>query len=385
MAKGMMNSGVMERIESGVMACCWRIVSLLVLITLLNACSSNKPEKESSSTPSSPSSTEPTSEGRYPGKDNDWGPTEEIDMSHVPDAQPRYELRTIAGNKNPYTVLGKTYTLMEDERAYKQRGIASWYGYKFNGERTSNGELYDMFSMTGAHKTLPIPSYVRVTNLDNHKSVIVRINDRGPFYEGRIIDLSYAAAQRLGITRAGTGNVEVEIVVPEGDPRPPLRGRPKAGTKMIAAKAPVVKEAVKEVAKETGKETAIATPVIIDPVKNTPVTVTPNTAVSNTTVPSTSGTGDVVTKAEAGATETDSKLPEGTYLQIAAFSVEKSAEQFASSVGAKLSFPVIITSVKSPQLLYRVRVGPFKTTQSLQQARDQLQKLDILQTHIVYQ
>lgn len=361
---------------------CWRISALLVLIILLNACSSNKPQRESSSDTSSPSSTETTSDGRYQGKDNDWGPTEEIDMSHVPDATPRYELRTIAGNKNPYTVLGKTYYLMEDERAYKQRGIASWYGYKFNGERTSNGELYDMFSMTGAHKTLPIPSYVRVTNLDNHKSVIVRINDRGPFYEGRIIDLSYAAAQRLGITRAGTGNVEVEIVVPEGDPRPPLRGKPKTGTKVIAGKEPVVKEPVaKEAVKESaGKETAIATPVIIDTVKSTPVTQAPT--ISNTNV---SSAGDVVTKAEAGAIETDSKLPEGTYLQIAAFSVEKSAEQFAASVGAKLSYPVVITSVKTPQVLYRVRVGPFKTTQSLQQARDQLQKLDILQSHVVYQ
>lgn len=296
---------------------------LVVMVALLNACS-NASKKPGSSESSSSAS------GRYQGKDKDWGPDKEIDMSNVRDAVPRYENRTIAGNKNPYTVLGKTYYLMEDERAYKERGTASWYGYKFNGERTSNGELYDMFSMTGAHKTLPIPSYVRVTNLDNRKSVVVRINDRGPFHDGRIIDLSYAAAQRLGITRMGTGNVEVEIVVPEGDPRPPLRAR---------------KTELANSAKDAG----------------------------------------IVTKKEAGAAAEDTKIPEGTYLQIAAFGVEKSAKQFAANVGKALSYPVVISSSQPPNKVYRVRVGPFKDAQSMQTARDQLQKIDILQTHVVYQ
>ncbi|GGY61744.1 endolytic peptidoglycan transglycosylase RlpA [Cellvibrio zantedeschiae] len=297
---------------------------LLAMLALLNACS-NTPKKTDSGGSSSSSSG-----GRYQGKDKDWGPDKEIDMSHIPDAVPRYESRTIAGNKNPYTVLGKTYYLMDDERAYTERGKASWYGYKFNGERTSNGELYDMFSMTGAHKTLPIPSYVRVTNLDNGKSVVVRINDRGPFHDGRIIDLSYAAAQRLGITRLGTGNVEVEIVVPDGDPRPPLRTRK---TELTAS------------AKEAG----------------------------------------IVTKAEAGIASHDNKVPEGTYLQIAAFGVESSAKQFANSVRKALSYPVVISTAAAPNKLYRVRVGPFADAQSMQNARDQLQKIDILQSHVVYQ
>lgn len=303
----------------------WCCLALLILaVAVLNGCS-NTPTKSSSSESSSSSS------GRYPGKDKDWGPDNEIDMSHVPDAVPRYENRTIAGNKNPYTVLGKTYYLMDDERAYTERGKASWYGYKFNGERTSNGELYDMFSMTGAHKTLPIPSYVRVTNVDNHKTVVVRINDRGPFHDGRIIDLSYAAAQRLGITRVGTGNVEVEVVVPEGDPRPPLLRSRK--TELASS------------AKEAG----------------------------------------IVSKAEAGVAANDTKIPEGTYLQIAAFGVQNSAKQFAASVSKALSYPVVISTSPAPNKLYRVRVGPFKDAQSMQTARDQLQKIDILQTHVVYQ
>lgn len=194
----------------------WRESMLLVLFCLLlAACSGPK-------TTSKPSGPYNPNEGRYK-HDKDFGPSEEVDLSHIPDAVPRYEVRTRAGNKNPYTVLGKTYHLIKDETSYKERGYASWYGKKFNGYHTSNGELYDMYAMTGAHKTLPIPSYVRVTNLDNGKSVVVRINDRGPFHQGRIIDLSYAAAQRIGIHKTGTGRVEVEIALP-GDPPPiPLR------------------------------------------------------------------------------------------------------------------------------------------------------------------
>ncbi|MFC3116112.1 septal ring lytic transglycosylase RlpA family protein [Cellvibrio fontiphilus] len=192
-------------------------IGLLALSLLLAACSS--PQKAPTGKAKPPHNP---NDGRY-AHEKDFGPDEEIDLSHVPDAVPRYEVRTIAGNKNPYTVLGKTYHLIKDESAYKERGYASWYGKKFNGYHTSNGELYDMYAMTGAHKTLPIPSYVRVKNLDNGKSVVVRINDRGPFHEGRIIDLSYAAAQRIGIHKTGTGRVEVEIALPNDAPPIPLR------------------------------------------------------------------------------------------------------------------------------------------------------------------
>ncbi|HEY7884203.1 MAG TPA: septal ring lytic transglycosylase RlpA family protein [Cellvibrionaceae bacterium] len=181
------------------------IVCLLGVV-LLAACSS-KPQQPAS---------------RY-SLSQDTGPDSYIDLSKVPDAVPRHETRTIAGNKNPYTVLGKTYHLIKDETSYKERGHASWYGKKFHGHKTSNGETYDMYGMTAAHKTLPIPSYVRVTNLNNNRSVVVRVNDRGPFHGGRIIDLSYAAAYRLGFTDAGTAPVEVEIIVPGDTPPPPLQ------------------------------------------------------------------------------------------------------------------------------------------------------------------
>jgi rare lipoprotein A len=159
---------------------------------------------------------------REPEEEQDRGPAQPVDLSHVPDAVPGPVVRTRAGNSNPYTVLGRTYHLIEDETDYKERGIASWYGKKFHGRRTSNGEVYDMYAMTAAHKKLPIPSYVRVTNLDNSRTVVVRVNDRGPFHDGRIIDLSYAAAQRLGFVDQGTAPVEVEIIVPDDQSLAPL-------------------------------------------------------------------------------------------------------------------------------------------------------------------
>lgn len=139
------------------------------------------------------------------------------DVSRVPDATPRRESPSTSGNR-PYAVNGTTYQPLADARGYRERGVASWYGRKFHGRRTSSGETYDMYAMTAAHKTLPLPSYVRVRNLDNGKSAVVRVNDRGPFLHNRLIDLSYAAAARLGIVGTGTGVVEVEHIGPDERP-----------------------------------------------------------------------------------------------------------------------------------------------------------------------
>lgn len=155
-------------------------------------------------------------EGAAPWEERDRGPPEPVDTSDVADAVPTAEPLAAYGNKSPYTVLGRTYRVLPTAKGYRERGTASWYGKKFHGRRTSMREPYDMYAMTAAHKTLPLPSYARVTNLDNGRSVIVRVNDRGPFVDGRIIDLSYAAAARLGVLASGTGRVEVEAIVPAG-------------------------------------------------------------------------------------------------------------------------------------------------------------------------
>ena len=143
----------------------------------------------------------------------DAAPQQSINVDSIPDATPRHEPPSRAGNKD-YTVRGKHYHVMKSGRGYKKRGIASWYGKKFHGYKTSNGEIYDMFKMTAAHKTLPLPTFLRVTNLKNNRSVIVRVNDRGPFHKDRLIDLSYAAAKKLRIIPHGTAIVEIETVEP---------------------------------------------------------------------------------------------------------------------------------------------------------------------------
>ncbi len=136
-----------------------------------------------------------------------------VDLAAIPDAVPVALPRSRTGN-NPYEALGKSWYPMASAKGYLARGVASWYGKKFHGRRTSSGEPYDMFAMTAAHPVLPLPTFVRVTNLDNGRRVVVKVNDRGPFLHGRVIDLSYAAAWKLGITAGGTGRVEVVALDP---------------------------------------------------------------------------------------------------------------------------------------------------------------------------
>jgi rare lipoprotein A len=135
-------------------------------------------------------------------------------IEQIPNASPRLEPLRKAANR-PYTVLGRSYTPMTELRPFSEQGIGSWYGTKFNGLKTSIGDTYDMFAMTAAHPTLPLPSYVRVTNLQNNRSVIVRVNDRGPFHDGRIIDLSFTAAYKLGYVDQGSARVRIETIIPE--------------------------------------------------------------------------------------------------------------------------------------------------------------------------
>lgn len=151
---------------------------------------------------------------RYSMED-DIGPEGSFDASNVPDAVPMWEPISRQGNQSPYVVRGIKYHIADVSKGFEEFGDASWYGLKFHGELTSNGEIYNMYSMSAAHKNLPIPSYVRVTNLDNNKQVVVRVNDRGPFHKGRVIDLSYAAATKLGYAKKGTARVKLELVRPE--------------------------------------------------------------------------------------------------------------------------------------------------------------------------
>lgn len=163
----------------------------------------------------SPAPPFPSSSSRY-SIDQDRAPSRQLDINSIPEVIPEPFIRTMAGNRSPYTILGKTYHVLTTEEDYNERGIASWYGEKFHGHKTSNGEIFDMYKASAAHKSLPIPSYLRVTNLDNNRSLIVRVNDRGPFHGDRIVDLSYAAALKLGYADNGTARVQLEAIIPNG-------------------------------------------------------------------------------------------------------------------------------------------------------------------------
>lgn len=189
---------------------------LLVLSSIvlgLGGCSSFDTRSSRSADPGLP----PVKSGGY-YKDDGPGANPPANLAAIPDAVPRAESLHRFAN-NPYEVMGKTYVPMPAGQAYRARGGASWYGRRYHGKPTSTGEIYDMYAMTAAHATLPLPSYVRVTNPANGRSVVVRVNDRGPFHEGRIIDLSYTAAWKLDLLK-GVAPVDVELLDPNADPAP---------------------------------------------------------------------------------------------------------------------------------------------------------------------
>ena len=181
----------------------FRILYLMAILAVIDACSSVSPPQ-----------VENPNAGRYSIM-QDRAPESSININNIPEVVIEPVVRTIAGNRSPYAVLGKSYFVLPSEEGYSERGIASWYGEKFHGHKTSNGEVFDMYQVSAAHKSLPIPSFLRVTNLDNNRSIIVRVNDRGPFHDNRIIDLSYAAALKLGYADIGTARVQLDAIITE--------------------------------------------------------------------------------------------------------------------------------------------------------------------------
>ncbi|OOG61781.1 hypothetical protein B0E46_14465 [Rhodanobacter sp. B04] len=207
------------------------VAAMLTAVCLLAGCSGAKPKPSHGGSMSGQSRTASSSSrgdgfrddlsqpqsSRYRDSSDSVPGGPPPDISKLVEPVPKVEPRARYGNNSPYTVLGQTYRVLPSARGYDERGIASFYGNKFHGYKTSSLETYDMYAFTAASKTLPLPSYARVTNLQNGKSVIVRVNDRGPFHEDRVIDLSYAAAVKIGVWPKGTGLVEVRGIDP-GEP-----------------------------------------------------------------------------------------------------------------------------------------------------------------------
>jgi peptidoglycan lytic transglycosylase len=219
--------------------------ALAAMVVALAACTpAPRSEAPASVPPAVPpsSATSPTRPGGY-YKDDGPGENPPANLDSIPDAIPKLEPLHRFANR-PYSVFGHDYVPATSLRAYKERGLASWYGRKFHNQKTSTGEPYDMYAMTAAHPTLPLPSFARVTNVATGRSVVVRVNDRGPFHPGRIIDLSYAAAYRIGIAQRGSGEVEVESVLPTGAPPPTAPALPTvvASEAGVATQIPVGQE-----------------------------------------------------------------------------------------------------------------------------------------------
>ena len=290
-------------------------------------------------------------------KDDGPGSDPPAAIQAIPDASPQIEPHHRA-TKRPYVVFGKRYIPMSGDRPFRQEGIASWYGRKFHGNKTANGETYDMYAMTAAHPTLPIPSYARVTRVSNGRSVIVRINDRGPFHSSRIIDLSYVAASKLGLIGPGSGRVIVEAITHD-DIRAGRLGSPTTYA-----------QAQKSVDPATPETTAAASarPVLTE-TSGSPVDtgqVKPDALIAmqleSETVQPAADPLDADTEATDLSADAGNSVPapSGFYLQFGAFSNAENAQALAEKINAELASIDYQNAQVSPgKTLYRVQLGPY--------------------------
>jgi len=282
----------------------------------------------------------------------------------LPDAVPKVEPYSLTGNK-PYVVFGKTYVPLVDERPFTQRGTGSWYGKKFHGQKTSSGELYDMYKVTAAHPTLPIPSYARVTNLSNGAQVIVRINDRGPFHSSRIIDLSYTAALKLGYLGKGSSELQVERLLPDDIARINAARAGNAATTITATVtgrqadpgAPL-STAVPEVPRQGRADIAM-------------------TAVAASQLPENA----LAPAANAPPSQASNAMPSfeaaapasGFYLQFGAYTEQGNAEAVRARLQQSWDGSLPPLEVYFVGLFYRLHSGPFASREEAQSAAQRLQ------------
>ncbi|SFP20578.1 septal ring lytic transglycosylase RlpA family protein [Pseudomonas borbori] len=287
--------------------------------------------------------------GDFSRPHKDGAPWWDVDVSLIPDAVPMPHYGAVKAS--PYVVFGKQYYPIPDARRYQAVGPASWYGTKFHGQATANGETYDLYGMTAAHKTLPLPSYVRVTNLENGKSAILRVNDRGPFYSDRIIDLSFAAAKKLGYAESGTARVKVEGIDPhewwaqQGRPVPLVLAAQPAQVKTVAQP---LAQPLEQYSPPVQQHAAAVLPVQIDAKKNA------------------------------------SPAASGLYLQVGAFANPDAAELLKAKLSDTVAAPVFISSVvRNQQILHRVRLGPVSSQGEAEQLQLSVRQANLGQPRLV--
>jgi rare lipoprotein A len=351
-------------------------------------------------------------------------------LAATPDAEPRLEPVRNGGPNKPYEVLGRDYVPLLHEGRFSERGIASWYGRKFHGRRTANGEVYDMFAMTAAHKTLPLPSYVRVRNPANGREVIVRVNDRGPFVAGRVIDLSYTAALKLDLLR-GVAPVEIERITPDdirtgawrrdgGSPTlaqvPSAPARPAAAAPVVtvdsdaialvaarldrqgntaqatatATAAPATAPASPPAIAPTGVSAAVAAMVPVVTLPALPSLPVPASAAASTApppalaqaaptamatpTPPASPPGDTATAAMSAPAEPLAIAPRGFWVQLGAFRERDGAESFQRHVQAELDWLAPRLGVFADAALFRLQAGPYPSRDEARGAAERVRE-----------
>jgi rare lipoprotein A len=361
---------------------------LLSCALLLAACAGHpqkKPPPPPGHAPAKASARKPwkpqgqyTPGGLYAPEVADGAPAELPDVANLPEPVPHPEPLSRYGNRSPYTVLGKTYTVLASAVGYDERGVASWYGTKFDGRMTSSLEPYDLARFSAAHRTLPLPSYARVTNLENGRSVIVRVNDRGPFREGRLIDLSYAAAIKLGVNVRGTAMVEVRGI----DPGQPVL--PAAATDATRSRPVAIKPTPPAPKPAAVPETAVAQTTASPPQPNAArdaVPVSSSSAASDATIPVGLAVTTPIAPPPAPAPVTT--VPEHPaidaatvgFLQIGSYADAGNANRMlARLTEAGIEHPEVVVVQVNGQSLWRVHVGPLRA----EDAERIAEKLDAL-------
>ncbi len=307
-----------------------RWIATLIMAVMLSACGSTPKRSSQGERADRPPST--SGGGYY--LDDGPGANPPANIDAIPDAVPKIE--TLGrGTMRPYTVMGRNYTPMTRLEPYKARGIASWYGRRYHGKQTSSGEIYDMYAMSAAHTVLPIPSYVRVTNVSNGKSVVLRVNDRGPFIDNRLIDLSYTAAYKLGILGAGSGMVEVESIIP-GVARTaePPKPAPSASSPTVAT------------------------------IDNAPLTVVPLPPPAPAPIPAATPAPSLVTTVSTPAATA------GAFLQFGAFGVQANAESYLARLQTQADWLAGTLRIQSGEGIYRVQAGPYLSEAAAREAAE---------------
>lgn len=327
-----------------------QIVIAAALGVALISCSSNNSKSPQPQPVIRNGSVSGPSDFQQPGSDG--APWWTVDVSRIPDAVPMPHQGSFKAA--PYTVMGSRYFPIQDARNYTMTGTASWYGTKFHGRDTANGETFDLYGMTAAHKTLPLPSYVKVTNLENGRSVTLRVNDRGPFYSDRIIDLSFAAAKKLGYAEKGVARVSVEGI----DPHEWWAAR--------GQKIPV----------------AGATPYVVANAKPLSLPSLPQQPVAY--IPPPEQHAGAVHPVQIDSKKNDFLPADGLYLQVAAFANPDAAQLLRDKLSLLTSAPVFISSVvHNQQVLHRVRMGPVSNQNAADDLKDSVRLAKLGQASLV--